>query len=135
VRHRILIVEDNALNSELLRDWLEVEDYETEIVRDLSAGFAALKSRHVDAVLLDVQLGAEDALSLASWMRQQPALRQTPVIAVTAQAMVSQRQHILESGCDGIVSKPIDFRLLQNELERWLKRAGSLLERQATGKK
>lgn len=135
MKHRILIVEDNLFNSELLRDWLEVEGYEAEIAADLNAGFAALKSQQVDAVLLDVQLGEEDGLSLASWMRKQPALRQIPVIAVTAQAMVSQRQHILESGCDAIVSKPVDFNTLQNQLTLRLNRAGSPGEKQGTGKK
>lgn len=135
MKHRILIVEDNALNSELLRDWLDVEGYEVEIAADLNAGFAVLRSQQFDAVLLDVQLGEEDGLALATWMRQQPALRHIPVIAVTAQAMVSQRQHILESGCDGIVSKPVDFNTLQNQLELRLKRAGNLREKHAGGNK
>src|SRR5713101_2135649 len=135
MKHRILIVEDNAINSELLRDWLEVEGHEVLIAPDLNAGFAALSSQQLDAVLLDVQLGEEDGLSLASWIRQQPALREIPLIAVTAQAMLSDRQRILESGCNSIVSKPVDFALLQNELEVWLKRSGNSPERQETGKK
>jgi two-component system cell cycle response regulator DivK len=135
VKPRILIVEDNPLNSELLRDWLEVEGYDVLIAPNLDAGFAALKSQQLDAVLLDVQLGEDDGLSLATWIRQQPALRQLPVIAVTAQAMVSQRQHILESGCDGIVSKPVDFNTLQNQLKLRLKRRGDLQENHARGNK
>lgn len=116
----ILIVEDNPLNSELLSDWLEMHGYEAVTAADLSGAFAALSARKPSVVLLDVQLGAEDGLSLASWMRRQPADQRIPVIAVTAQAMASQRQLILESGCDAIVPKPIDFSALQSQLDRYL---------------
>jgi two-component system, cell cycle response regulator DivK len=116
MKHRILVVEDNSLNSELLRDWLEIEGYEVSVAADLNAAFAALRNQQPNIVLLDIQLGAEDGLSLASWMREQPLLSEVPVIAVTAQAMIAERQHILESGCKSIVSKPVDFRALQHQL-------------------
>ncbi len=135
MKQRILIVEDNPLNSELLRDWLEIEGYITVIAPNLNAGFAALKSQQPHAVLLDVQLGAEDGLSLVSWMRQQPALNEVPVIAVTAQVMLSDRQRILDSGCDGIVAKPVDFHVLQDQLRVWLSRPGALQAERATAKK
>jgi DNA-binding response OmpR family regulator len=117
MKHRILVVEDNRLNSELLRDWLEVEGYEVATAADLNAAFAAVRSHPPNAVLLDIQLGSEDGLSLASWMREQAVLSEIPVIAVTAQAMVAERQHILESGCKSIVSKPVDFTVLQHQLQ------------------
>jgi DNA-binding response OmpR family regulator len=120
MKHRILVVEDNRLNSELLRDWLEVEGYEVATAADLNAAFAAVRSQPPNAVLLDIQLGSEDGLSLASWMREQAVLSEIPVIAVTAQAMVAERQHILESGCKSIVSKPVDFTVLQHQLQLWL---------------
>ena len=128
MKHRILIVEDNALNSELLRDWLEVEGYEVAIVTDLNGAFAAVKSQPPNAVLLDVQLGAEDGLQLASWMGQQAGLSDIPVIAVTAQASVAERQHILESGCKSIVSKPVDFAALRDQLRLWLTREPALMK-------
>jgi CheY-like chemotaxis protein len=121
MKHCILIVEDNPLNSELLRDWLEMEGYVAVTAPNLKAGFAALQSEQPHAVLLDVQLGGEDGLSLAAWMRQQPALREIPIIAVTAQVMASDQQHILESGCNSIVSKPVDFNVLRDELELCLR--------------
>jgi two-component system cell cycle response regulator DivK len=123
MKQRIVVVEDNPLNSELLRDWLEVEGYEVMVAADLNGAFGVLQSCQPDAVLLDIQLGTDDGLSLALWMRKQPALCQIPVIAVTAQAMVSDRQHILESGCNSIVSKPIDFQVLQAQLQLWFTRA------------
>jgi DNA-binding response OmpR family regulator len=60
MKHRILVVEDNRLNSELLRDWLEVEGYEVATAADLNAAFAAVRSQPPNAVLLDIQLGSED---------------------------------------------------------------------------
>lgn len=125
MRRHILVVEDNALNSELLRDWLEMEGYEAVIASTLKAGFAALESKPPHAVLLDIQLGTEDGLTLASWMREQPGLCQIPVIAVTAQAMVSEQERIVNSGCKCVVSKPVDFKVLRQELEFWLGRAGA----------
>jgi DNA-binding response OmpR family regulator len=72
MKRHILVVEDNPLNSELLRDWLEMEGYKAVTAATLKAGFAALASKPPDAVLLDIQLGAEDGVTLASWIREQP---------------------------------------------------------------
>lgn len=69
---------------------------------------------------LDVHVGAEDGLSLAAWMRKQPRLSRIPVIAVTAHALVTEHERFLRAGCNACVSKPIDFKLLRNEIERWL---------------
>jgi two-component system cell cycle response regulator DivK len=135
VKQLILIVEDNPLNSELLRDWLEIEGYLAVLAPNLTAGFATLEAQQPDAVLLDVQLGSEDGLSLASWMRQQPALKEIPVIAVTAQVMLSDRQRILDSGCNSIVSKPVDFSVLQNQLRRLLNAPKGLQATRATSDK
>jgi CheY-like chemotaxis protein len=135
MKHRILVVEDNPLNSELLRDWLEVEGYEAAVATDLNAAFAAVTSQPPNAVLLDVQLGTEDGLTLASWMREQAALSEIPVIAVTAQAMIGEQQHILESGCKSIVPKPVDFAVLQRQLQLWLSCSAVLQENRVLEKK
>lgn len=121
MKHRILVVEDNPLNRELLCDWLEAEGHEVLSVEDLQAAFRMLDELpQPDVVLLDVQLGDEDGLSLAAWMRQQPKLSPIPVIAVTAHAMVSEQKRFLEAGCNACISKPVDFKLLGEQLERWL---------------
>jgi two-component system cell cycle response regulator DivK len=120
VKHRILVVEDNPLNRELLCDWLEAEGHEVLSAEDLGSAFRALEQQPPDAVLVDVQLGDEDGLSLASWMRQQPKLCHVPVIAVTAHAMVTEQQRFLQAGCNACVSKPVNFKLLAEQLERWL---------------
>ena len=120
MKHCILIVEDNQLNRELLRDWLEVEGYEVWSATDLKTSYEVFAKRLPDAVLLDINLGADDGLDLVAWMRQRPAMREIPVIAVTAHALAAEHERILHAGCYACLSKPIDFPLLRNELNRWL---------------
>jgi CheY-like chemotaxis protein len=120
VKNRILVVEDNPMNRELLCDWLEAEGHEVLSAEDLGAAIRALEAQQPDAVLLDVQLGDEDGLSLAAWMRKQPTLCRVPVIAVTAHAMATEQQRFLEAGCNACVSKPLNFKLLSEQLEQWL---------------
>lgn len=116
----ILVVEDHQLNRELLRDWLEVEGYEVWAVADLKASYESFAKRVPDAVLLDINLGAENGLDLLAWMHQKAETREIPVIAVTAHALVADRERILKAGCRACLSKPIDFQLIRNELNRWL---------------
>lgn len=120
MKQRILVVEDNQPNRELLSDWLEAEGFEVLSAENLQESFAALGNEAIDAVLLDVQLGADDGLRVATWVRNQPGLRNTPVIAVTAHAMVTDQERVLNAGCNASISKPIDFRLLREQLDRWL---------------
>lgn len=122
----ILVVEDNPLNRELLCDWLEVEGYEVSSAEELTAARRSLEARPPDAVLLDVQLGYEDGLSLAAWMRKQSKFSGTPVIAVTAHALVTEQERFLRVGCNACVPKPINFKVLREELERWLKTSKAL---------
>jgi CheY-like chemotaxis protein len=65
-------------------------------------------------------------LSLAKWIRREPKLRHIPVIAVTAHAMVTDQERIIEAGCNACISKPIDFKLLSRELGRWLELSAKL---------
>jgi two-component system cell cycle response regulator DivK len=120
VRGRILVVEDNKLSRELLCDWLEVESYQVASASNLEQAFAAIQKMPPDAVLLDVQLGDQDGLSLATWIRQQPTLSHIPVIAVTAHAMVTEQARIFQAGCNAYVPKPVDFKVLSQQMERWL---------------
>jgi CheY-like chemotaxis protein len=120
LKHCILVVEDNQLNCELLRDWLEVEGYEVWSAADLKTSYEVFAKRVPDAVLLDINLGEDDGLDLIAWMRQKPEARDIPVIAVTAHALVAEQERILKAGCRACLSKPIDFPLLREELNRWL---------------
>ncbi len=121
MKHCILVVEDNQLNRELLCDWLEVEGFEVWSAADLKTSYEVFAKRLPDAVLLDINLGAEDGLDLVAWMGQKPEMCEIPVIAVTAHAMAAERERILNAGCKACFSKPIEFQLLREELNRWLK--------------
>ncbi len=120
MKHGILVVEDNQLNCELLCDWLEVEGYEVWSTADLKASYEVFAKRIPDAVLLDINLSAENGLDLVAWMRQKPELREIPVIAVTAHALVAEQEGILQAGCKACLSKPINFQRLEEELNFWL---------------
>lgn len=121
MKPRILVVEDNPLSRELLCDWLETEGYEVTAMADLKAAFAAVRSHQPHAVLLDIQVGGDDGLALATWIRQEPVFREIPVIAVTAHAMADERQRILQGGCNACLSKPVDFAALQKQLQLFLR--------------
>jgi CheY-like chemotaxis protein len=115
--HHILVVEDNQPSRELLSDWLEVEGFGVVVAANLEQAMNAFKVQPPHAVLLDVQLGTEDGLFLAKWVRDDPQFRNTPVIAVTAHAMVTDQERVVQAGCNACVSKPIDFQLLRKQLE------------------
>src|SRR5882762_4574310 len=118
VKSCILVVEDNQLNRELLRDWLEVEGYEVWCAADLRASYEVFSKRLPDAVLLDINLGKDDGLDLLAWMLQKPETREIPVVAVTAHALVAEQERILRAGCRACLSQPVDFQLLREELNR-----------------
>ena len=120
MKRRILVVEDNAANLELLVDWLESEDFQVQTATTLDEAFAAFKGEPPETVLLDVQLGPQDGLALATWIRGEPNLRALPVIAVTAHAMLTDYERVMRAGCNACISKPVDFRQLREELDRWL---------------
>lgn len=118
--HRVLVVEDNLLNRELLCDWLDAEGFAVTSAANVEEALAAFESQAPDAVLLDVQLGLEDGLALAGWIREDPRFRSLPVIAVTAHAMVTDHRRVMQAGCNACVSKPIDFKLLGHHLSTYL---------------
>jgi two-component system cell cycle response regulator DivK len=120
VKGRILVVEDNELSRELLCDWLETEDYQVTSAADLKQAFDAIQKIPPDAILLDVQLGDQDGLSIATWIRRQPTLAHIRIIAVTAHAMVTEQERIFQSGCNAYVPKPVDFKVLTKQLQQWL---------------
>jgi CheY-like chemotaxis protein len=126
MKHRILVIEDNAVNSELLCDWLETQGFAPVAAENLEQAFAAFQRDIPDAILLDVQLGAEDGLDVPRWVRQQPHLCDLPILAVTAHAMVTDHERVIQAGCNACISKPVDFKLLRQHLDRWLRFAEKL---------
>jgi CheY-like chemotaxis protein len=120
LKQNILVVEDNQLNRELLCDWLEMEGYEVWFAANLEASYEVLSNRLPNTVLLDINLGAQNGLDLVAWMRQKPVLAEIPVIAVTAHALVTEQEQILQAGCKACLSKPINFEELREQLNHWV---------------
>ena len=116
MNERVLVVEDNAFDLEMLSDWLALQDYEAISATTLADAIAVIEQYPPHIVLLDVQLGTEDGLSLAAWLREHRILRHTPVIAVTAHAMVTEQERMLQAGCNACISKPVEFQVLQEQL-------------------
>lgn len=120
MKKRVLLVEDDAVSRELLFEWLAREGFEVQAVTSLDSARVALTQATPHAVLLDIGLGAQNGLELAAWIRRQAPLASVPVIAVTAHAMIADREFILQAGCNDYVPKPVNFDRLRESLQRWV---------------
>lgn len=104
---RILIVEDNPQNLELMRYLLAAFGHEVLTARDGAEAAEVLRSDRPDLILCDIQMPRMDGYELVAWIRSRADLASVPVVAVTAFAMVGDRERILGAGFDGYLSKPI----------------------------
>ena len=108
----ILVVDDNATNTVLVKYLLEVRGYIVQCAEDAQEMAEVLKTFHPSLILMDVQLPGTDGLELTRRLKANPETRHIPVLAVTAYAMTGDREQALAAGCDGYMSKPIDTRVL-----------------------
>lgn len=105
---RILVVEDNPTNLDLITYLLRALGYDVSYETDGEAGLAAALSGDFDLVLTDVLMPGMDGLEFARRFKADSRTAGTPLIAVTALAMSGDRERILSAGFDGYISKPID---------------------------
>ena len=129
---RILIVEDNATNLELMAYVLEAFGHAVERAHDGEAGLAALKAEEFDLVLADILMPKMDGYEVAARIKADPATKAIPVIAVTALAMAGDREKILRSGFEGYVPKPINPETFVHDVDRFLKPELRSTEREKT---
>ncbi len=106
----ILIVEDNDKNRKLVRDVLRFKGYRTIEAETGEAGVELARAERPALVLMDIQLPGMNGLQALAALRADPATRGIPVMAVTASAMMHDRQAIMAAGFDGYQAKPIDVR-------------------------
>lgn len=125
----ILIVDDNLANLKLVRVLLQVEGYEVRTATDAEEALAVLKEFHPRLILMDIQLPGVDGLELTRRLKADPNTRSILVVALTAYAMRGDEQRVLEAGCDGYLSKPIDTRALPGVVAGYLD--GSLANKRA----
>jgi two-component system cell cycle response regulator DivK len=106
-RKTVLVVEDNDLNLKLFQDLLTVHGYRVLAARDGSDGVELARRHRPDLILMDIQLPGISGLVAAKMIREDDALKATPIVAVTAFALKGDEKKIRESGCDDCIPKPI----------------------------
>ncbi len=107
---KILVVEDNENNLRLFRILLNRPGWELFLARDGEEALRTISEEEPDLIVLDIQIPKVSGLDLVERVRSDPDRTGTKIIAVTAYAMNGDREKILQAGCDGYVSKPIDTR-------------------------
>ena len=104
---KILLVEDNEMNRDMLSRRLTRNGYEVKIAVDGGQGVAMAASERPDLILMDIQLPEVSGLEVTKWLKDDPDLKAIPVVAVTAFAMKGDEERIREGGCEAYLSKPI----------------------------
>ena len=122
-RRKILVVEDNDMNMQLVEFLLEEGGY--DIVKATSGEEALALTRESnggapDLILMDIHLPGMDGLSVVRAMKADARTARIPILALTAHAMRGDRDRFLEAGCDGYISKPIDVKTFLASIERYL---------------
>ena len=118
----ILIVEDNELNRDMLSRRLEKRGFRIILAFDGQAGLDAAVSRKPDLILMDLSLPVVDGWQATQRLKADVALRQIPVIALSAHAMATDREKALGAGCDDFDTKPIDMPRLIAKIDALLTR-------------
>jgi CheY-like chemotaxis protein len=116
----ILIVEDNEANRLLASAVLEREGYRVEMVGSSQEALELLVSQAPDLILMDVQLPGMDGLTLTRRLKSDQKTAAIPIVALTALAMMGDRERTLEAGCSGYISKPINTRTFAAEVRKFL---------------
>nr|WP_314606883.1 EAL domain-containing protein [uncultured Janthinobacterium sp.] len=122
---RILIIEDNATNMELMVYLLRAFGYTPLAAYDGEEGVRMARSELPDLIICDVHLPKLDGYGVVAELKKDPQLRKIPALAVTALAMVGDRERLLEAGFNGYIGKPIEPDLFVAELESFLPGAPS----------
>ena len=116
----ILVVEDNRDNMNLMEYLLRAFGYTPLLASSGAKGIRLAAERNPDVILMDVQMPEMDGYEATAMIKRDPELARTPIIAVTAFAMVGDGDRILASGFDGYISKPITPETFVGEVEAFL---------------
>jgi CheY-like chemotaxis protein len=116
----VLVVEDNDANQLLARSVLEREGFRVEVAGAAEEALEKMADRLPNFILMDVQLPGQDGLSLTRALKADPATANIPVIALTAHAMIGDREETIAAGCAGYIAKPIDTRTLGKQIREIL---------------
>jgi CheY-like chemotaxis protein len=117
---KILLVEDNEMNRDMLSRRLERRGYEVVIAVDGQQGVALAHSTRPDLILMDMSLPVIDGWEATRQLKAKDGMKGTPIIALTAHAMSGDREKALEAGCDDYDTKPIELPRLLGKIEALL---------------
>lgn len=117
---KILLVEDNELNRDMLSRRLQRKGYEVVMAVDGQQGIDLALSESPDLILMDMSLPVVDGWEATRRIKAEPGAQGVPVIALTAHAMAGDRDKALEAGCDDYDTKPIDLPRLLEKIETLL---------------
>ncbi len=122
---KILVVEDNDRNRELVKDILDIQGYHVLEARDGVEGVAMAREHKPDLVILDIQMPIMDGITAAKLIKSDPATRGITMIALTSFAMKGDRERLMEAGFDDYIAKPIDTRKLPEIVKKYLTKTAS----------
>ena len=121
---KILIVEDNEFNRDMLSRRLLRKGFDVLVAEDGNRGIQLARTAHPDIILMDVSLPDIDGLELTRQLKADDKTRAIPIIVITAHAMVGDRQQSLEAGADDYHMKPVELAMLLTQIQALLARAG-----------
>jgi two-component system cell cycle response regulator DivK len=117
---KILLVEDNEMNRDMLSRRLERKGFDVVMAVDGKAGVDMASTEKPDLILMDLSLPVIDGWEATRRIKANAATQQIPVIALTAHAMAGDEQKALEAGCDDYDTKPVDLKRLLGKIDNFL---------------
>ena len=115
---KILLVEDNELNRDMLSRRLKRKGFSVITVEDGEKGIDFAQTERPDIILMDLSLPVVDGWTAAKTLKSDATTKSIPIIALTAHAMKGDREKALEAGCDDYDTKPIDFERLLDKINK-----------------
>ncbi len=117
---KILLVEDNEMNRDMLTRRLERHGYVVCCAPDGPTGVQMAADEQPDLILMDVALGEMDGWEATQLIRARPSTAGIPIIALTAHAMAGDEAKARDAGCDDFDTKPVEIERLIGKIERWI---------------
>ena len=116
----VLVIEDNEMNMKLARSLLQIGKYNVLEAFDAENGRQLAREHHPDLILMDIQLPGMDGLTATREIKNDPAVKDITIIALTSYAMEGDEKKAMDAGCAGYIAKPIDTRSFLETLGQFL---------------